>query len=53
VVFEAVVDPDVPTLPPELMPEQQQKLMTALSGGDSRADGVRRQLALEGYPTGS
>ena len=53
VVFEAVVDPDVPTLPPELMAAQKQKLMTALSGGDSRADGVRRQLALEGYPTSS
>jgi pyruvate dehydrogenase (quinone) len=51
VVFEAVVDQDLPTLPPELMPEQAHTLMGALNKGDSRADGVRRQLALEGYPT--
>jgi pyruvate dehydrogenase (quinone) len=53
VVFEAIVDPDVPTLPPDLLPEHQEKLRKALSAGDGRADGVRRQLALEGYPTGT
>jgi pyruvate dehydrogenase (quinone) len=51
VVFEAVVDADVPTLPPDLMPEHQEKLVKALSSGDQRAGGVRRQLQLEGYPT--
>jgi pyruvate dehydrogenase (quinone) len=51
VVFEAIVDPDVPTLPPELLPEHQEKLRKALSAGDGRADGVRRQLLLEGYST--
>jgi pyruvate dehydrogenase (quinone) len=50
VVFEAVVDPDVPTLPPELTPEHQEKLSRALQANDDRADGVRRQLGLEGYP---
>jgi pyruvate dehydrogenase (quinone) len=51
VVLEAVVDADVPTLPPDLMPEHQQKLFKALGAGDPRASGVRHQLALEGYPT--
>ena len=50
VVYEARVDPDVPTLPPELMPEQRKNLAQALAQGDSEADGVRRQLELEGYP---
>ena len=49
VVLEAIVDPDVPTLPPDLTPEHRQNLLQALAAGDRRADGVRRQLALEGY----
>jgi pyruvate dehydrogenase (quinone) len=49
VVFEAVVDADVPTLPPDMMREHQEKLASALSAGDSENEGVRRQLALEGY----
>ncbi len=48
-VIDAVVDPDVPTLPPELKPEQEDKLMKALVGGDGappddRAAGVLEQL---------
>jgi pyruvate dehydrogenase (quinone) len=52
VLFEALVDPDVPTLPPDLMDQQRQKLEQALSGGDERAATVRRQLQLEGYRVG-
>jgi pyruvate dehydrogenase (quinone) len=51
VVFEAIVDPDVPTLPPTLTPEHQQNLTKALASGDPDADGVRQQLHLEGYST--
>jgi pyruvate dehydrogenase (quinone) len=53
VVVEAVVDADVPTLPPDLMPEHREKLVKALSAGDRRASGVRQQLQVEGYPTTS
>ncbi len=49
VVLEAVVDPNVPTLPPDLMPEHRQKLRRALDGGDVDAPQIRRQLVLEGY----
>ncbi|MGI9146979.1 MAG: thiamine pyrophosphate-requiring protein [Chloroflexota bacterium] len=49
VVIEAIVDPNVPTLPPELMPEHRQKLQRALDGGDPDAPQIRHQLALEGY----
>ena len=47
VVLEAIVDPDVPTLPPSLTKQQQQALAAALEG-DAAAPGVRRQMALEG-----
>ena len=47
VVIDAVVDPDVPTLPPYLTEKQQQALSQALAG-DPAAPGVRRQLELEG-----
>ncbi len=47
VVLDAVVDPDVPTLPPYLTEKQQQALAQALAG-DPAAPGVRRQLELEG-----
>ncbi|HEY0780357.1 MAG TPA: thiamine pyrophosphate-requiring protein [Gemmatirosa sp.] len=43
-VIDALVDPDVPTLPPELKPAQEDKLTQALSSGDDRADGVLDQL---------
>jgi pyruvate dehydrogenase (quinone) len=49
VVLEAVVDADVPTLPPDLAPEHREKLLKALDAGDPRASGVRQQLPLEGY----
>jgi hypothetical protein len=37
----------VPTLPPQLEPEQEDKLAKALSGGDADADAVLRQLQLQ------
>ena len=49
VVYEARVDPDVPTLPPELVPEQRKNLAQALAREDSAAEGVRHQLVLQGY----
>jgi len=49
VVFEAIVDPTVPTLPPELTPEHREKLQRALDAGDADAPRIRHQLALEGY----
>ena len=48
VVVEAVVDPDVPTVPPELKPEQVEKLRRALAQGDPNAAGVLRQARAEG-----
>ena len=44
VVIDALVDPDVPTVPPELKPEQRDELDRALKGGDPDAAGVREQL---------
>jgi pyruvate dehydrogenase (quinone) len=44
-VIDAVVDPAVPTFPPELEPEQWEKLNEALDAGDPGADAVRVQLA--------
>jgi pyruvate dehydrogenase (quinone) len=44
VVIDALVDPDVPTVPPEMEPEQREKLDRALEGGDPDAAGVREQL---------
>ncbi len=52
VVLETVTDPNVPTLPPQLKPEQQKKLAQALDSGDPDADAVRRLLAVEGYELG-
>lgn len=51
VVLEAVVDPDVPPLPPYLTEKQRQALANALEE-DSEAAGVRRQLAHEGIALG-
>jgi pyruvate dehydrogenase (quinone) len=48
VVLEAVVDPNVPTVPPKLKPEQVEKLEAALAKGDPDAAAVQRQLKLEG-----
>jgi pyruvate dehydrogenase (quinone) len=48
VVVEAVVDPNVPTVPPQLKPEQVEKLQRALAGGDPAAAGVLRQARAEG-----
>lgn len=47
-VIDAVVNADVPTLPPWLRPEQEKKLEAALAGGDSAATGVREQLQRQG-----
>ncbi len=47
VVIDALVDPDVPTLPPFLTTEQEEALRTALAD-DPDAPGVREQLALLG-----
>jgi pyruvate dehydrogenase (quinone) len=48
VVVEAVVDPNVPTVPPQLKPEQEEKLRRALADGDPEAAGVLRQAQAEG-----
>jgi pyruvate dehydrogenase (quinone) len=52
VVVEAVVDPNVPTVPPELKPEQEEKLRRALAQGDPEAAGVLRQARAEGVLSG-
>ena len=49
VVIDAVVDADVPTLPPSLTAEQRKKLARALEAGDPDAAGVRARLAESGY----
>lgn len=43
VIFEAYVDPDVPTLPPHIMFEQAKKYTTALIKGDPDEGGVIKQ----------
>jgi hypothetical protein len=48
VVVEAVTDPHVPTLPPELKPEQEQKLRQALADGDPDAPEVLAVLRKAG-----
>jgi pyruvate dehydrogenase (quinone) len=48
VLIDAVVDPDVPTLPPYLTEQQEQALVKALAD-DPAAPGVRRQIELEGF----
>jgi pyruvate dehydrogenase (quinone) len=47
-VIEAVVNADVPPLPPELTKEQQAHLATALSSGDPDAEWVEVQLVEQG-----
>jgi pyruvate dehydrogenase (quinone) len=46
-VIDAVVDADVPTLPPKMTPEQAAMLARALAKGDPDAAGVREQLAAQ------
>jgi pyruvate dehydrogenase (quinone) len=43
VLIEAVTDPDVPTLPPDLSDKQREKLERALAG-EAASGGVREQL---------
>jgi pyruvate dehydrogenase (quinone) len=52
VLIEAVTDPAVPTLPPELKPAQLEKLSTALKD-DPDADAVTDRLIQEGHLTGA
>jgi pyruvate dehydrogenase (quinone) len=47
VLIEAVTDPTVPTLPPELQQAQREKIEAALSQGDPDADRVRERLRQE------
>jgi pyruvate dehydrogenase (quinone) len=51
VLVEAVTDPNVPSLPPELTGEQKDKLRGALREGDSGGAALRRHLHAE-YLTG-
>lgn len=47
-VIEAMVNADVPTLPPQLTEEQEKYLTEALADGDPDAKGVKTQLAEQG-----
>ena len=47
VVLEAFVDPDVPTIPPQMKPEQIKKLHEALAKDDPERAGVLSQIAKE------
>jgi pyruvate dehydrogenase (quinone) len=49
-VIDAVVNADVPTLPPELTKKQADHLEKALTGGDADAAGVREQIAATRIP---
>jgi pyruvate dehydrogenase (quinone) len=46
-VIDAVVDRDVPTVPPQLTKKQEDALTRALAAGDADAEGVLRQLQLQ------
>ncbi len=46
VVLEAIVDPDVPVLPPVLTSKQEKQLYAALAG-DSHAEGARERIAAD------
>ena len=46
-VIDALVDRNVPTLPPQLTSEQEDKLTKALTTGDADAEAVLRQLQLQ------
>ena len=47
-VVEAIVDPNIPALPHELNPEQQQKLRQALQGGNPDAEDVIQARTRQG-----
>ncbi len=49
VVIDALVDPSVPPLPPELTEKQQKTLTKALAAGDPDAAAVHEMLQREGY----
>src|SRR5215207_3809385 len=53
VLIEAVTDPTVPTLPPELKPAQVEKIRSALSQGDPDAAAVWERLSQEGHLAGA
>jgi len=53
VLIEAVTDPTVPTLPPELKPAQVKKIESALSQGDPDAAAVTERLRQEGHLAGA
>jgi pyruvate dehydrogenase (quinone) len=44
VVIDVLVDPNVPTVPPEMKPAQREKLEKALDQGDPDAPAVREQV---------
>ncbi|HEV7703936.1 MAG TPA: thiamine pyrophosphate-requiring protein [Gemmatimonadaceae bacterium] len=44
-VLDAMVNADVPTLPPALTKEQKEHIDKALANGDPDAEGVRKQIA--------
>jgi pyruvate dehydrogenase (quinone) len=48
VVVEAITDPNIPPLPPQLKPEQQKKLHQALQSGDPDAEDVVQALQRQG-----
>ncbi len=48
-VIDAVVDPTIPPLPPELTAKQQEALTKALADGDPESDTIRERLHQEGY----
>ena len=50
-VIDAVVDPDVPTLPPWLKEDVAKKLRQAMAAGDPNTAGMKRQMAREGVMT--
>jgi len=52
VLIDAVTDPTVSMLPPELQPAQLEKIESALSQGDPDAETVRQRLEQEGYLIG-
>jgi len=51
-VIDAVVDANVPTLPPRVKPKQEEALAKALSSGDPDATRVREQLSVQGIEGG-
>ncbi len=48
-VIDAVVDPTIPPLPPELTAKQQESLSKALADGDPETATIRERRQQEGY----